>query len=124
MVGDHNMGETIIQKRWVRKLGFVSEFKIDARWVLYEDGDSRPQGSLRIVSHPDLPPGHVRALCSIVIKRTPKTKEEIEQTVVKHDITQEELEIYSIDEHLQMWETTDSGPLYKLEKTYAVKVFN
>jgi len=118
------MAEVVIQKKWKRKFGFVSEHKIDARWVLFADNDPRPHGSLRIVSHPDLPPGHVRAYCSIVTKRTPKTQQEIEETVVNHDISKEELEIYSIDEHLEMWETNDQGPLYQLEKTYGVKVFN
>lgn len=118
------MAETIIQKKWVRKLGFVSEHRIDARWVLYVDGDSRPQGSLRIVSHPDLPPGHVRSHCMIVIKRRPKTEQEIADTIVRHDLTVEELELYSVDEHLELW-TPDPvvGPLHKVEQTYGVKVF-
>ncbi len=119
------MAETVEQKKWIRKLGFVSEFQIDARWVLYADNDQRPQGSLRIVSHPDLPPGHVRAHCSIVTKRRPKTPDEIAETIAKHDVTKEELEIYSIDEYLDLWIPDPvSGPLYKIEKTYGVKVFN
>jgi len=119
------MAEQVIQKKWVRKIGFVSEFKIDARWVLYADNDPRPQGSLRIVAHPDLPPGHVRAHCSIVTKRRPKTQQEIEDTIVKHDMSQEELEIYSIDEHIELWQPESvTGPLYKIEQTYGVKVFN
>ncbi len=117
------MAETVIQKRWQRKIGFVSEFKIDARWVLYEDGNPRPQGSLRIVSFPNLPPGHLMCFCSIITKRTPKTEDEIVNTIVKHDLSQEELEIYSIDEHLETWDVTESAPSYKLEKTYGVKVF-
>jgi hypothetical protein len=117
------MSGEVVTKRWKRKVGFVSEHKIDARWVLYADGDPKPQGSLRIVSHPDLPPGHVRAHCAIVIKRTPKSPEEIADTVINHDIAQEELELYSIDEHLELWVTQDKGPLYQLEKTYGVKVF-
>lgn len=120
------MAETVIQRKWLRKLGFVSEFKIDARWVLYADNDPRPQGSLRIVSHPDLPPGHVRAYSSFVTKRRPKTSEEIADTIVKHDLSKEELEIYSVDEHIELWqpERPDQGPLYKIEQTYGVKVFN
>ena len=47
-----------------------------------------------------------------------------EETVINHDVSQEELEIYSIDEHLELWQTSDQGPLYQLEKTYGVKVFN
>lgn len=118
------MAEQVIQKKWKRKIGFVSEFNIDARWVLYAEGDPRPQGSLRIVSFPNLLPGHLMCFCSIVIKRTPKTEEELISTIVNHDISEEELELYSIDEHIETWDLTESAPSFKLEKTYGVKIFN
>jgi hypothetical protein len=129
------MAESQSQMKWVRKFGFVSEFDIDARWVMYEDGNPKPQGSLRIVSFPNLPPGHLKSFCSIVIKRKPKTKKEIEDTKIKkindgariesvEVFNNEELELYSIDEHIETWDTTDVAPSYKLEKTYGVKIFN
>lgn len=71
---------SVIQGRWERKLGYVTECDIDARWVLYYPNDSRPQGSLRIVSHPDLPPGHLRSFVSIVTKRWPKSNEDYART--------------------------------------------
>jgi hypothetical protein len=71
---------SVVQGKWERKIGYVTECDIDARWVLYYPNDPRPQGSLRIVSHPDLPPGHLRSYVSIVTKRWPKTKEDYART--------------------------------------------
>lgn len=117
---------------WERKIGYVSEFKIDARWVMYEKGSNKPNGSLRIVSHPDCPAGKLKSICSIVTKRTPKTKQEIEETKkVKYDDTgevsevynDEELELYSISEKLETWNTTYIAPSYELEERFGVKIF-
>ena|SRR5579859_3563155 len=126
------MAEEVTKMKWVRKFGYVSEHKVDARFVLYKDGDARPQGSLRIVSLPDCPPGHLKSFCSIVIKRRPKTEVEILETKKKRFkdgeevevFDNEELELYSIDEHIETWDTTQTDPPYKLEKLYGVKIFN
>lgn len=82
---DDDIG-TVVQGRWQRKLGYVTECDIDARWVLYYPNDPRPQGSLRIVSHPDLPPGHLRSFVSIVTKRWPKTKEDFAKTFQQYGL--------------------------------------
>lgn len=80
---------TVVEGRWVRKQGYVSESEIDARWVLYYPNDNRPHGSLRIVSHPDLPPGHLRSFVSIITKRWPKTNEELARTLENYGIVSE-----------------------------------
>lgn len=72
---------TVILPVWKRIFGYVSEFQIDARWVMYYDGDTRPHGSLRIVSHPDLPPGYLKSYVSLVNKRRQKTDVEIAKTL-------------------------------------------
>lgn len=72
---------TSVQGTWKRKYGYVSEFDIDARWVLYYPNDDRPHGSLRIVSHPDLPPGHLKSFVSIVTKRWDKTNDEVNKSL-------------------------------------------
>ena len=77
---------TIVQGTWVRKHGYVSECDIDARWILYYPNDDRPHGSLRIVSHPDLPPGHLRSFVSIVTKRWPKSPEELGKTLEQYGL--------------------------------------
>lgn len=82
---------TEVQGTWVRKHGYVSECDIDARWILYHPNDERPQGSLRIVSHPDLPPGHLKSFVSLVTKRWPKTKNEISQTLQNYGLLDNEV---------------------------------
>jgi hypothetical protein len=77
---------SVVQGKWERKIGYVTECDIDARWVLYYPNDPRPQGSLRIVSHPDLPPGHLRSYVSIVTKRWPKTREDFARTFQQYGL--------------------------------------
>jgi hypothetical protein len=86
MQEDDDDSGTVVQGRWERKVGYVTECDIDARWVLYYPNDPRPQGSLRIVSHPDLPPGHLRSFVSIVTKRWPKTKEDFAKTFQQYGL--------------------------------------
>jgi hypothetical protein len=88
---DDDGGGTEIQGSWVRKHGYVSEFDIDARWILYHANDERPQGSLRVVSHPDLPPGHLKSFVSFVTKRWPKTKDEVSKTLQNYGLLDNEI---------------------------------
>lgn len=81
---------TVVQGSWVRMHGYITECDIDARWVLYYPNDPKPQGSLRIVSHPDLPPGHLRSFVSIVTKRWPKTSAELAKTLENYGIVTED----------------------------------
>lgn len=87
---------TEVQGSWVRKHGYVSEFDIDARWILYYPNDERPHGSLRIVSHPDLPPGHLKSFVSIITKRWPKTPQELSRTLENYGLLDDsELSFYN-----------------------------
>lgn len=85
-IEDDDDNGTVEQGSWVRKHGYVSEFDIDARWVLYHANDERPHGSLRIVSHPDLPPGHLKSFVSIVTKRWKKTPLELSRTLENYGL--------------------------------------
>ena len=61
--------ETIVDLNdtyWDRLVGYVTELRVDARWVLRGLTDKKSYGSLRIVSHPDLPPGQLRAYFTYV----------------------------------------------------------
>jgi len=62
---------------WDRIRGYVSELRVDARWILRQNETDKPLGSLRIVSHPDLRPGYLRSIFTQVTSIKPKTKEEI-----------------------------------------------
>jgi hypothetical protein len=123
---------TQVQGRWIRRIGYVSEHDIDARFVLFYEGDTRPHGSLRIVSHPDLPPGHLKAFVTIITKRWPKTKEELEAMAIDkcgikypiYGLTQEEMETYNVHENFETWEPPpQTGPKREIEKMFGVSVF-
>ena len=77
---------------WKRITGFVSEHRVDARWVLCKD-DERSYGSLRIVSHPDLPPGQLRAIFNYVTTMKDKSEMDMIKTVEDYKIDIKELEV-------------------------------
>lgn len=108
---------------WDRLKGYVTELRVDARWVLREDGTDKPLGSLRIVSHPDLPPGQLRAIFTYVTSVRPKTKEEKLQTVEDYQIEIGELEVYSIEEDVKTDTIQHEAPFKELEKLFNVDIF-
>lgn len=108
---------------WDRVRGFVSELRVDARWILRGNDDGKPYGSLRIVSHPDLPPGHLRAIFTYVTSIKQKTKVEKLQTVEDYQINAMELEVYSIDSDINTEIQQYQAPLRELQELFGVKVF-
>lgn len=118
-MADINIDDTY----WDRVRGFISELRVDARWVLRKDDDDKPYGSLRIVSHPDLPPGHLRAFFSYVTTIEPKTNTEKLQTIEDYQINAMELEIYSIDNNIDTEMKVYEAPLRELQELFDVKVF-
>lgn len=112
-----------IKRNWDKVHGYVTENEVDVRWILKEDGDDRAHGSLRIVSHPDLKAGYLRAFVSFVTKRRPKTAEEIAITLEDYKMEEIELEIYSIDEYIETYEQTMEDRYQDLETLFDVKIF-
>ena len=108
---------------WDRLRGFVTELRVDARWVLRKEEDDKPYGSLRIVSHPDLPPGHLRAIFTYVTTINEKTEEEKLQTVEDYQMEETELEVYSIDEEINTESKTYEAPFKELDELFGVKIF-
>jgi len=108
---------------WDRLRGFVSELRVDARWILRKNDDDKPYGSLRIVSHPDLPPGHLRAIFTYVTKIRQKTREEKIQTIEDYQMEITELEVYSIGDDIKTENKTYEAPYKELEELFGVKVF-
>lgn len=117
------MAEQFIKRNWEKVHGYVTENDVDVRWILKEDGDSRAHGSLRIVSHPDLKPGYLRAFVSFVTGRRPKTAEEIAFTLDEYKMEEKELEIYSIDDHITTSDSEMEDRYQDLEKLFDVKIF-
>jgi hypothetical protein len=107
---------------WDRIRGYVSELRIDARWILREEETDRPLGSLRIVSHPDCPPGHLRAFFTYVTSIRKKSKSEKLKTSEDYEMEVTELEVYSINDDIKT-EILKHEALYKeLEKMFNVEI--
>ena len=108
---------------WDRLIGFVTELRVDTRWVLRDEKTDKPYGSLRIVSHPDLPPGQLRAIFSYVT--TIENKSDVQKMQATEDYQMEltELEVYSVDEKIETINETIEAPYKELEEIFSVKVF-
>ena len=108
---------------WYRVRGFLSELKIDARWILLENGTDKPVGQLRIGSFPDVRPGYLRAHFTYVTTIEEKTESEKLQSAEDYDVSVDELEIYSIDDRIETSQQTFELPLRELEEMFGIKVF-
>ena len=108
---------------WDKLRGFVTELRVDARWVLRENGTEKPLGSLRIVSHPDLPPGYLRAIFTFVITIIDKTVHEKIQATEDYQMEITELEVYSVDENIKTEQKTYEAPFPELEEMFDIKIF-
>jgi hypothetical protein len=108
---------------WDRIKGFISELRIDARWVLRNNDDNKSYGSLRIVSHPDLPPGYLRAFFTYVISIKKRSIEEKIQTIEDYQMELTELEVYSIDDNISTETQKYEAPYKELEKMFGIKIF-
>jgi hypothetical protein len=111
------------QRYWEEIFGFVSENRVDKRWILKSNIDEKAHGSLRIVSHPDLKPGFLRAYASYVVKRTPKTEEEKKAFVENYQMEVTELELYSADEHVETKDIVHEERFQDLEELFKVNIF-
>lgn len=108
---------------WERITGFISENDIDAKWILKSNVNDKSHGSLRIVSHPDLPAGHLRAYASFVTGRRPKTQQEMLSDKENYLLEDGDLEIYSIDEHITTTDHVYEDTLQNLQKDFGVEIF-
>jgi len=108
---------------WDRIRGFISELRVDARWVLRDNDTNKSYGSLRIVSHPDLSPGYLRAFFTYVTSIKKKTIEEKIQTIEDYQMEMPELEVYSIDDDINTEAQKYEAPYKELEEMFGVKVF-
>ena len=108
---------------WDRIRGFATENRVDARWVLRNSDTDKSYGSLRIVSHPDLPAGHLRAIFTYVLTIRKKSKEEKLQTIEDYQMEITELEVYSIAEDINTEMQKYEAPFKKLEEMFGVKIF-
>jgi len=108
---------------WDRLHGYVTELRVDSRWLLRQNNTDKPLGSLRITSHPDIHPGYLRAIFTYVTNIRKKTKDEKLMTVEDFQMEISELEIYSIDDDIKTETNQYEAPFKELEKLFGVKIF-
>ena len=108
---------------WEKLVGYPTEHRVDGRWLLHMKNDDRTYGSLRIVSHPDLPPGQLRSIFTYVTSMEDKSDKEIMKTVEDYQIKASELEVFSIDKEIKTETLKHEAPFKELEKLYGVKIF-
>jgi hypothetical protein len=108
---------------WDRIRGYVTELRIDVRWILRQNETNKPLGSLRIVSHPDLPPGQLRAYFTYTISIRTKTNEEKIKTIEDYQMEITELEVYSIGDDIKTETLKYEGPFKELQEIFGVKIF-
>jgi hypothetical protein len=108
---------------WDKLSGYITELRVDSRWLLRGNDNDKPYGSLRIVSHPDLKAGYLRAIFTYVISIKAKTKEEKLKAIEDYQMEIIELEIYSISDDIQTETQTYEAPFKELEAMFGVKIF-
>ncbi|MFW6225375.1 MAG: hypothetical protein ACOC3V_00285 [bacterium] len=109
---------------WEKIIGYPTEHRVDVRWLLHSENTNRVIGSLRIVSHPDLPPGQLRAIFNFVVNIEEKSDEEIMQSIEDYQMDITDLEIYSVDEKIETENDVYEAPFKELEELFNVKIFN
>jgi len=108
---------------WDRLRGYVTELRVDARWLLRDIDTEKPLGSLRIASHPDLKPGYLRAIFTYVTSIKTKTKAEKMQTAEDYQMEVSDLEVYSIDDNVKTETEKYEAPYNELDNMFGIKIF-
>jgi hypothetical protein len=108
---------------WERLRGFVTELRVDARWILRQNNSDKPLGSLRIVSHPDLQPGFLRAFFMCVTSIRKKNVGEKIKTIEDFQMEETELEVYSVDDKIETDSFIQEASFKELEGMFGVKIF-
>lgn len=108
---------------WERLGGYFTDLKVDARWLLRKENDDKSYGSLRIVSHPDLRPGYLRAIFTYIVTTREKSIHEQIKTTEDYMIDIEELEAYSIDNDIVTENKIIEATNRELCDTFGVKIF-
>lgn len=108
---------------WDKLKGFVTELRIDERWILRQNNTEKSLGSLRIVSHPDLKAGYLRAFFTYVTSIREKSKEEKLKAIEDYQIEITEMEVYSISDEIKTETEIFEKPFKELEMLFGIKVF-
>lgn len=108
---------------WERLSGYVTESRVDGRWILKSNINNKPYGSLRIVSHPDLKPGYLRAFYTFVKSVRPKSKTEKLKTIEDYCMDNIDIEVYSVDEKVESETVIFEKTHRELNEMFGVNIF-
>ena len=107
---------------WEKLKGFFTENQIDSRYLLKDKESNQGYGSLRIVSHPDCPPGHLRSIFTYITNIEKKSPEEILQTIEDNQMDDVDLEMFSISNSIKTKTINIEDTKKNLENMYGVKI--
>jgi hypothetical protein len=108
---------------WERYDDFLTENDVDARWILKSKNNDKSYGSLRIVSHPDLRPGYLRAIYTVITSISKRSKAEIMKSITDYHMDVIELEVYNVKDNVETDTTEYEAPFKELENLFKVKIF-
>jgi len=103
--------------------GYYTDLRVDSRWQLKKRYDGEPYGSLRIVSHPDLKPGYLRAIFNYVTSKTSKTDNEIIRDVEDFKIDIADLETIDVEHDVKTEQIVLEMTQRELSELFGVKIF-
>lgn len=108
---------------WEEYTDFISENRVDKRWVLKSSVDDKSYGSLRIVSHPDLRPGYLRSIYTYLKSIRTRSRAELLRVIAEYQMNALELDAYNVKDDVEFETTQFEAPYKELEKLFNVKVF-
>ncbi|MFW5847664.1 MAG: hypothetical protein ACOCVF_01980 [bacterium] len=103
--------------------GYYTDLRIDSRWQLKSMIDNEPYGSLRIVSHPDLKPGYLRAIFNYVTSKKTKSDNEIIKDIEDYCIEIADLETTDIEHDVQTEQVIIERSQRELSELFGVNIF-
>lgn len=103
--------------------GYFTDLRIDSRWQLKKVLNDEPHGSLRIVSHPDLKPGYLRAIFNYVTSKESKSDNEIIKDIEDYCIDIADLETTDVEHNVKTDQIILELPQRELSELFDVDIF-
>lgn len=102
--------------------GYFTDLRVDSRWILRNSKNNQPYGSLRIVSHPDLKPGYLRAIFSYVTSIKKKTDNEVIRNIQDNLIDLADIETIDLENHIDTETKIIELTFRELSELFGVKI--
>lgn len=106
-----------------RVRGYYTDLRVDSRWILRNINNDDSYGSLRIVSHPDLKPGYLRAIFTYITSIKKKSDSEIIKDVEDNLIELADIENIDVENHIKTETKIIELTQRELSELFGVKIF-